>query len=299
MTLRVLVRPLPDDTIRDPLTPLRRSPPHINVNWVDLPAGLSGDDKALWLQKLLAENGIGFTLNDITMRTGSFFDGPRAAVFGLAQGREHREGRDGKDVNYFVYELKRKLIPEKAGTYTLGPAVVKGPFADKVEGSRYIARRLVAIGPAVTVEVREVPLPRPATFCGGIGNYRVSASASPATLRVGDPLTLRLDLERGQGSGSLDSISAPNLEANARVAADFEIIDKNPTGRTEGESKRFEYALRPKRAGVAVPPLLVTVFNPDKEEFSELTTAAIPLTVSEASHLGAGRPGQVRSRGGE
>ncbi len=286
--LRVLVRPLPDDQEHDPTIPLRRNPPNINVNWIDLPPGLRGEDKSQWLQKLVADNGIGFTLNDLTMRSGSFFEGPRAAVFNLLQARERRKGRDGKEVNYFGYELKRKLIPEKAGTYTLGPAVVKGSFADGMDSGRYLGHRLVAIGAAVTVEVREVPTPRPATYCGGIGNYRVAASASPASLRVGDPLTLRLDFERGPASGSLDLISAPNLEANGKLAADFEIIDKNPTGRIEGESKRFEYALRPKRAGVVVPPLAVTVFNPDAEEFSEIATEAVPLTVSEASQLGAG-----------
>ena len=71
VTLRVLVRPLPDDPDRDPLVPLRRRPPHLEVNWVDLPAGLTGDDKARWLEKLLADNGSGFTLNDVTTRSGS------------------------------------------------------------------------------------------------------------------------------------------------------------------------------------------------------------------------------------
>ena len=288
VALRVLVRPLPDDADRDPLSPLRHDPPHINVNWVDLPAGLSGQDKARWLEKLLAEDAVGFTLNDITMRSGSIFDGPRPAVFGLFQGREQRKGRDGQDVNYFVYELKRRLIPEKAGTYTLGPGVVKGPFVDGNKGGRYTGLRLVAVAPAVTVEVRDVPSPRPATFCGGIGSYRVTAVASPNALRVGDPMTLRLDIERGLGSGSLDLISAPNLEANAKLAADFEIIDKNPTGRTEGTVKRFEYALRPKRAGVGVPDLGLTVYNPDTDSFSVFATEPIALSVSETGQLGAG-----------
>ncbi len=265
VTLRVLVRPLPDDPDRDPLGPLRRRPPHLDVNWVDLPAGLTGDDKARWLEKLLAENGSGFTLNDVTTRSGSFFEGPRLAVFNLYQGRESRKGLDGRPVNYFVYELKRKLTAEKAGTYALGPAIVKGSFVEGMEGSSYTGRRLVAVAPAVSVEVREVPAPRPATFCGGIGNYRLAASASPTALRVGDPLTLTLDIERGQASGSLDLISAPDLAANPQIAADFEILDKNPTGRSEGEVKRFEYALRPKRAGVGIPSLAVTVFNPDTE----------------------------------
>ena len=63
--------------------PLRRRPPHVDVNWVDLAAGLTGDDKARWLERLLAENGSGFTLNDVTTRSGSFFAGPRLAVFNL------------------------------------------------------------------------------------------------------------------------------------------------------------------------------------------------------------------------
>lgn len=288
VTLRVLVRPLPDDPDRDPLLPLRRSPPHLEVNWVDPPAGLTGEDKTRWLERLLAQNGSGFTLNDITTRSNSFFEGPRPAVFSLYQERETRKGLDGRPVNYFVYELKRKLTAQKAGTYSLGPAVVKGSFVDAIEGNNYTGRRLVAVAPRVPVEVRDVPSPRPATYCGGIGSYQVAASASPTSLRVGDPLTLTLEFERGQGSGSLDLISAPDLAANAQVAADFEVLDKNPTGRTAGEAKRFEYALRPKRPGVGVPALSVAVFNPDTEKFTEIATKPVALAVTAASQLGAG-----------
>src|SRR5262249_22814502 len=144
VTLRVLVKPLPDDADRDPLTPLRRRPPHLEVNWVDPPAGLSGDDKARWLERQLADNGIGFTLNEVTTRSGSFFEGPTAAVFNLYRGRESRKGLDGSTVNYFVYELTRRLTPEKAGTYTLGPALVKGSFVGGMDASRYTGSRLVA-----------------------------------------------------------------------------------------------------------------------------------------------------------
>jgi hypothetical protein len=288
VTLRVLVRPLPQDQDEDPLRPLRRHPPHIDTNWVELPAGLRGVDNARWLEKLLSDDGSGFTLNTVSTRSASFFEGPRLAVFNLYHGRETRKSIDGGPINYFVYELKRRFTAEKAGSYTLGPAVVKGSFVDGMEGSSFTARRLVAVASATTVEVRDVPVPRPATFCGGIGNYGLAASANPTSLRVGDPLTLRLDIERREGSGSLDLISAPDLTANSQLAADFEVLDKNPTGRKEGEVKRFEYALRPKRAGVGVPALAVTVFNPDTDKFSEVATQAIALSVSAASRLGAG-----------
>ncbi len=288
VTLRVLVRPLPDDPDRDPLTPLRRRPPHLDVKWVDPPAGLTGEDKGRWLQSHLADNGVGFTLNDFTMRTISFFEGPPAAVFNLAKGRETRNGLDGHPVNYFVYELQRTLTPDKPGTYTLGPALAKGAFVSGMDGNSYAARRLVAVAPAATVEVRDVPSPRPASYCGGIGNYRVSVSARPKELRVGDPLTLALNIEREKGSGSLDQISAPDLGANSQLAADFEIVDRDPTGRSEGNVKQFEYALRPKRAGVSIPALAVTVFDPDRETFSEIAAKPVALTVSAGSRVGAG-----------
>jgi hypothetical protein len=288
LTLRVFVRPLPDSASNDPLGPLRRRPPHIEANWVDLPSGLSGDDKTRWLEKLVSETGTGFTLNDLTTRSGLLFDSPRAAVFNLYHGRENRNGLDGRSNRYFVYELKRTLTAEKAGTYTFGPAVVKGSFVESEEGNQYTGRRLVAVVPAVSLEVREVPEPRPATYCGGIGGYRLSASANPTALRVGDPLTLSLTINREAGAGSLDLISAPDLTANTQVAADFEIVDKSPTGRKDGDAKRFEYALRPKRAGVAIPAITASVFDPDSEKFTDIATQPIALNVSAGSRLSAG-----------
>ena len=61
-------------------------------------------------------------------------------------------------VNYFVYELKRKLTAEKAGTYATRPGDCERVVRGGMEGSSYTGRRLVAVAPAVPVEVREVPV---------------------------------------------------------------------------------------------------------------------------------------------
>ena len=50
VTLRILVHPLPDDPDRDPLLPLRRRPPHIDANWVDLPGGSPATTKPAGLR---------------------------------------------------------------------------------------------------------------------------------------------------------------------------------------------------------------------------------------------------------
>lgn len=288
VTLRILVQPLPKDSSRDPLSPLRRQPPHVQVNWAEVPAGLSTEKVNQWLQPLLSEDGTGFTLNSFNSSSVSLFDGPRAAVFKLPNRRQTREGLDGDPIRYFQYELARTFTPEKTGTFTFGPAVIKGTFVAGFERNEYQPRRLVTVAPATTVEVREVPSPRPESYCGAIGEFKVNASASPVTLRVGDPLTLSIEFERGRQSGSLDLISAPDLASIPQLTADFDLIDKNPTGRVDGSVKKFSYAMRPRHPNVSIPALAVTTFNPETEKFQTLDTAAIPLTVSEGVALTAG-----------
>ncbi len=284
VSLKILIRPLPESD-ESPLLPLRRQPPQLQINWVDLPAGLTSDGTSEWLQPLMAQNDAGFRINEISASSGSFFGGSRPAVFELPQARETRNGLDEMPINYFAYQLSRQFVPEKTGRYEFGPALVKGTFVEGLNGQEYRGRKLVAIAPAVTVEVREVPSPRPATFTGGIGEYLVAASANPVRLRVGDPLTLNLEFARGSQAGSLELISAPDLSRLPEIVENFEIIDKAPTGRVDGEIKKFAYGLRPKRAGVSLPALTLTNFDPTNEAFTELSTEPITLEVTEASSL--------------
>ena len=284
VSVKVLIRPLPEND-ESPLLPLRRQPPQLQLNWVDLPAGLASAGTSEWLQPLMSQNDAGFRINEISASSGSFFGGSRPAVFDLPQARETRNGLDDQPINYFAYELTRQFVPEKTGRYEFGPALVKGTFVEGLNGQEYQGRKLVAVAPAVSVEVREVPSPRPATFTGGIGEYLVAASANPVRLRVGDPLTLNLEFARGSQAGSLELISAPDLSGIPEIVENFEIIDKAPTGRVDGNIKKFAYGLRPKRAGVSLPSLTLTNFDPTTEAFTEVSTEPVALEVAEASSL--------------
>jgi hypothetical protein len=284
VTLRILVKGLPKNTT-EPLQPIRRKAPHLQVDWINAIDGLKANDTSEWLGSLLSRSGTGFAINDFSSRSGSLFDSPKSAVFNLLVGREKRKDLTGEEVEYFVYELKRNYTAEKAGAYTFGASMIKGTFVTGLQGREYTARRIVAIAESASLVVKDVPQPRPTGFVGGIGSYQVAASASPSKLRVGDPLTLTLEFERGPNSGSLDLVSAPDLNAMQELVQDFEIVDANPTGRVDGDSKRFGYAIRPKRSGVSVPSLAFATFDPVREEFVEVKTATIPLSVAEASQV--------------
>ena len=273
--LRILVKPI-DDYGVDPMRTLkqmRQNPPSIQLTWLKPPDGVSATEEVSeWLQPLISRNNSGFSINEVSGRAG-LFERQKLAVFDLGKGREKRNGLNGAPIEYFLYELERKFISEKPGTYSFGPVVVKGTFET----------RIIAIAPAVTVRVLEVPSPRPANFVGGIGKYQVSATATPINLRVGDPMTLNLQFSPGKNSGSLELISAPDLSALPEISDQFDIVDKSPVGRVEGENKKFAFALRPKRPGVSIPSLSLSTFDPASESFVEMVTQPIAITVAEAS----------------
>ncbi len=286
VSLRILVKPIPSSSF-DPVQVLRRRPPHLQTDLVNIPDGLKADDKSEWLRSMLSESGAGFTINDFSTQSGSLFDSPKAAVFDLRSGRETRKDLEGNEAEYFVYEMTRNFTAERTGSYSFGPAVVKGTFVTGLDGSDFNGKRLVAIATPIKVLVKDVPSPRPATFTGGIGSYSVKANASRTKLRVGDPLTLSLDFERGANSGSLELLAAPDLGFFEPIVNDFDIIDSNPTGRVEGDTKKFGYAIRPKRPGVSVPPIILSTFDPIEQKFVEITTQPIALEVAEASQVGS------------
>ena len=274
--LRILVKPIDDYGI-DPMRTLkqmRQNPPSIQITWLKPPEGVNAiEEVSDWLQPLLSRNNAGFSINEVSGRSGSLFERQKLAVFDLANGREKRKGLADIPIDYFVYELERKFASEKPGIYKFGPAVLKGTFE----------KRTIAIAPAVTVQVLEVPTPRPANFTGGIGNYKISATATPSKMRVGDPMTLSLQFSPGKNSGSLELISAPDLSALPEISEQFDIVDKNPVGRVDNNSKKFAFALRPKRAGVSIPALSLSTFDPASENFVDIVTQPIPITVAEAS----------------
>ena len=302
LTLRILLKPLPDND-RDPISVM--TPPELNITWLMPIDGLSTPEIKDWLSSMVSNNGRGFSIQGVTAG-GRFFD-QGLAVLNLFKGRESRKALDGSQINYYVYELTRRFTPQKIGSFSFGPVTMKGTFVDGVQDRHYAARRLVVSTPAKSVEVREVPPPVPPTFCGGVGKYTFAASAAPLALRVGDPLTLKLEVERQPGSGSLDLLSAPNIANSHEMSNDFDIIDKSPTGHSEGDKKTFSYALRPKRAGVQIPGFNVTTFDPETEHYIQANTEPIKLTVTQAAQVNAqdlvsGAPSQkaqeVRNRTG-
>ena len=115
---------------------------------------------------------------------------------------------------------------------------------------------------------------------------------------IGKVLEIRCRGKEDQRGGSLDLISAPALAANAQLAQDFDIIDKAPTGESKGDAKRFAYVLRPKRAGVSLPPFPEKVVKELRAELPGYAATYNPLQrpAGKAGLVDIGTKGEVQTQ---
>jgi hypothetical protein len=132
--------------------------------------------------------------------------------------------------------------------------------------------------------IRVKPLPeegRPENFSGAVGQFKLSASASPTKAQVGDPITLKMTVS---GSGNFDRVAAPELTNNAGWKT-YEPSDTFKGSDTSGYRgrKRFEQAIVPASAQVkAVPPVRFSYFNTRSKKYVTIETKPVPIELTGA-----------------
>jgi len=136
------------------------------------------------------------------------------------------------------------------------------------------------------LKISVLPLPkmaRPKDFNGAVGQFKLSATATPQESMVGDPITVKMHIK---GTGNFDRVSTPVLDVNEgwktyRPKASFKAL--NSAGYT-GE-KSFEQVIIPMNRSIkTIPAVTFSYFDTENEKYVTLKTKAIPLTLT---------PGQV------
>ena len=122
---------------------------------------------------------------------------------------------------------------------------------------------------------------RPETFSGAVGKFDLTATATPARVAAGDPVTLKMLVS---GAGNFDRVSAPAIEAGNdwkayQASASFTPAD---SAGLSGE-KMFTQALVPTKSGeMEIPALEFSYFDPDNREYVTRTTPPIVVEVLAA-----------------
>uniref|UniRef100_UPI004055C48B BatD family protein n=1 Tax=Candidatus Electronema sp. TaxID=2698783 RepID=UPI004055C48B len=160
-----------------------------------------------------------------------------------------------------------------------GSPLLDDPFFDDFF-AHYIRREIRLASPDKPVTA--LPLPaknRPADFKGAVGLFSMAVAASPADLKPGDPITLRMKIT---GSGNFDRVQAPELSESAgwKLYPPAEQF----SGQAEKGEKTFEQAAVPISGKLnAVPSLRFSYFDPAAKDYVTLTSEPIPIRIQGAA----------------
>lgn len=198
----------------------------------------------------------------------------------------HRESIGGKIYN--VATLRSyKLVPQRTGEVTVDPAelvcVVNvrtprrrtgNPFDDFFGDDYARVRRKVSTRP-VTIHVSPLPSGAPASFCGGVGKFSISASLSKDSLATHDAAAL---IVKVRGDGNLSLTETPKVN----FPPDFETYDVKVT---EGKGeKTFEYPFIPRSKGdFVLGPVEYSYYDIDAGRYATVRSQELPLKVSRSN----------------
>ncbi len=201
------------------------------------------------------------------------------------------EGAELGNNYYSSAVIPSHLFALRAGDYRMGPAKVAVRVLDSDPGfgrlSSFFQRTVTREMATNTVNVVVKPLPEgaPASFTGGIGNFKIEATPSTTSLAVGDPVSIDFTVT---GAGNLRTMGAPVFaipqkgiwkayDANKKLN-DEEDSDGFKPGRVQ-----FSQVIIPETRTETIPEFHLTYFDPAKEEYVTLKTAPIPITVQAAT----------------
>lgn len=208
----------------------------------------------------------------------------------------YRTERDGRVLTAQRFRLL--LVASAPGTWECAPVLRVGivepdnrrsrdPFFDGFGFDGFFGRsatvtpRTLAAAPA-TVEVRPVPAEgRPPAWTGAIGDFRFTATAAPAELAVGEPVTVTLALS---GTGNIATVPIPSYADTDgyKTYPPRQIGDAPAPNALSGE-RRLEQVVLPKTDALTeLPALEFPYFDVSTGTYRTLTAGPFPLSVRPA-----------------
>ena len=208
--------------------------------------------------------------------------------------------KDGRE--YDVAIFKTAITPAKAGKLVLPASDLNtvmvlpqkrsqrprfpgfpDAFNDQFFNGAFNSPQQVVVRPeSIELEIKPLPVAgRPASFAGAVGQFTMAPiQASPAKLRVGDPVTITAVVK---GIGSFDRMNAPTIaeEEGWKLYPPSGKFKANDEVGISGE-KTFEIAAIPESAKTELPKIEFSFFNPSTEKYETITAKRFPLTVEGA-----------------
>lgn len=198
------------------------------------------------------------------------------------------------DQPYYVLTFRSSLTALKTGKLKVGPATMEilldmplqmSPgFPQSFFQQMGEPRKVTVRSPDIAVTV--LPLPsenQPANFSGAVGDFTMTANASPATLAVGDPITVEVSIT---GVGNFDALVAPTMTDTkgwktypARRYITSGVPDASQSASMERQIG-FTQVIVPEKPLQVVPPFELSFFSPTEKQYVTQRTQPIAIVVN-------------------
>ena len=197
-----------------------------------------------------------------------------------------REERNGTIFNVYTLHTQAKTLT--AGTFTFSPEVqlnvviprqnrrpygFDDPFFGDFFG-RQETRPIVLDCNTLEVKVQPVPTERrPDSFTGGVGMFDFDVNISPAQVKAGEPITVKM---RISGQGNIKQITPPSLEVNH----DLKLYEARTLPSQQPNEVIFEQVVIPASDSVTnIPAIVFSYFNTKTSDFRTITKGPFPISV--------------------
>ena len=191
------------------------------------------------------------------------------------------------------------LIPQRTGDLKIDPAELvclvnvrsprssTGSIFDSFFQDDYQTVRKRVSTPGITVKVSSLPSGAPASFSGGVGSFKMTASLTRDSLNTHDAASLVINVT---GRGNVALLEAPKVN----FPPDFECYDvkttENPSGKT------FEFPFIPRSHGdFVIGPVEYSYYDISERRYVTLRSGELHLSVARSGVQETSGPAQVVS----
>ena len=208
----------------------------------------------------------------------------------------NRENVDGTIYNSALVR-QWVLIPQQTGTLSIDPAEMVCQLRVRTSGGsplsifddffdQYQTIRKRISTPTLNVKVRDLPAGAPASFGGGVGDFKISAKLSKSGIKSNEAASLLVTIS---GNGNLSMLQAPKVD----FPPDFEVYDLKSTDKTSASgtsgSKTFEYPFIPRSHGdFVIPSIEYSYYDMAHGKYVTTSTGDIPVSIEKGEEIAGG-----------
>ena len=200
---------------------------------------------------------------------------------------------DLNGVRYQVGTLyKAALFPISGSEYVINPLAIKvqtqkkrsrrnkDPFFNPFFDSFFTETETKVLrSPERKIDVKNFPEPRPGSFTGAVGSFKITTSIDRDSTYVNEAITFRVSVV---GTGNLGLFTLPKFNFSDQIdqfppKEDFE---KNVFRDALSGTMSWEYILVPRISGkISIPPVAMTYFDPNIEKWKKISSGSTIIPV--------------------